>query len=99
MSSRARFSAVLASVWELAPGFEARIALLRSIALSIDGAAQDLTSPSGFRAGYIPFEAVEFEIEIVANVKGGDAIVQGLESGAGILQAGARRQHGLQLQR
>ena len=47
MSSRARFSAFLASVREWASGFSARIALLRSTALSLDGAAHDLTSPAG----------------------------------------------------
>src|SRR5437899_5366000 len=48
MSSRARFSAIFASVRELASGFSSRIALLRSRALSFDGAAHDLTSPAGF---------------------------------------------------
>src|SRR6266436_6335053 len=54
---------------------------------------------SGFRAGHIPFQAVELDIEIVANVKRGDAIVQALKSRAGIPEAGARRQNRLQLQR
>src|SRR5712664_251294 len=48
MSSRARFSAVFASERELASGFSPRIALLRLMALSCDGAAHDLTSPAGF---------------------------------------------------
>src|SRR6266700_3388152 len=51
-----------------------------------------------FRAGHIPFQAVEFDLEIVADVKRGHAIVQTLESRASILQAGTRREHGLQLQ-
>src|SRR2546430_17440811 len=48
MSSRARLSAFLASVRKLASGFSTRIALLRSMPLSFDGAALDLTSPAGF---------------------------------------------------
>ena len=48
MSSRARLSAFLASVRKLASGFSTRIALLRSMPLSFDGAAHDLTSPAGF---------------------------------------------------
>src|SRR6266581_4063821 len=48
ISSRARFSAFFASVRKLASGFSTRIALLRSMALSFDGAAHDLTSPAGF---------------------------------------------------
>src|SRR5260370_42232073 len=48
MSSRARFSAVFASVRELASGFSPRIALLRFTALTFDGAAHDLTSPAVF---------------------------------------------------
>src|SRR6266851_6657578 len=48
MSSRARFSAVFASERELASGFIPRIALLRLMAFSFDGAAHDLTSPAGF---------------------------------------------------
>jgi hypothetical protein len=48
MSSRARFSAFLASVRDLASGFRERIALLRSIGLSFEGAAHDLMSPAGF---------------------------------------------------
>src|SRR5213082_1232474 len=48
MSSRARLSAFLASARKLASGFSTRIALLRSMPLSFDGAAHDLTSPAGF---------------------------------------------------
>ena len=48
MSSRARFSAFLASVRAWASGLSTMMALLRSMALSLDGAAHDLMSPEGF---------------------------------------------------
>ena len=85
MSSRARFSAFFASVREWASGFNSRIALLRSIALSFEGAAQDLTSPARLRTSHIPFKAIELDREIVAYVKRGDAFVEVLKPRARIL--------------
>jgi len=58
---------------ELTVGFSTWIALLRSMALSFDGPAHDLTSPAGFAPVTSHLRQFEFDIEIVANVKRGDA--------------------------
>src|SRR6266568_3630423 len=87
ISSRARFSAFFASVRKLASGFSTRIALLRSMALSFDGAAHDLTSPTGFAPVTSHFRQLNLILRL-ADVKRGHAIVQTLESRASILQAG-----------
>ncbi len=48
------------------------------------------------RRGQIPFQAIEFDFEIVADVKSGDTIAELFEGSASVLQLGARREDGLE---
>jgi len=52
---------------------------------------------AGLHGGDAPLQAAELDFQIVADVKGRDAIVEALERQASVVEASARRQDGLQL--
>ena len=51
----------------------------------------------GLHGGEAPLQAVELDFQIVTDVESRDAIVETLERQARVVEAGARRQDGLQL--
>jgi len=53
---------------------------------------------AGLHGGELPLQAGKPDFQIVADVEGRDAIVEALERQASVVEAGARRQDGLQLQ-
>jgi len=53
---------------------------------------------AGLHGGDAPLQAAEPDFQVVADVEGRDAIVEALERQASVVEAGARRQDGLQLQ-
>ncbi len=55
-------------------------------------------SAAGLHGGDLPLQAGEPDFQIVADVKGRDAIVKALERQASVVEGGTRRQDGLQLQ-